>query len=235
MIRTGHVDARNHGDSPGTRRNVPIASSLFVSCSRIPTLAARNRLAPSICGTVSRLPFGSTVESWLPQAKRLPATCPPLCRALMVQADLCLAYPSELLLGIAGKELFKHFAERRSGIELGENGQASKPDPMDEQIAGWQVEFHCHSAGRMRIAYPNELLTHPVAVELKLRYSGRLDKRAEIVEQILRVNLGGDKTFLTEPFGDLMRVALLRNLENPAHCRWQAVGKTRNQPEVDHT
>jgi hypothetical protein len=41
MIRTGYVDARNHGDSPGTRRNVPIASSLFVSCSGMPTLAAK--------------------------------------------------------------------------------------------------------------------------------------------------------------------------------------------------
>ena len=46
------------------------------------------------------------MESWLPQAKRLPATCPPLCRALMVQAVLCLAYPAALLLGIAGKKLF---------------------------------------------------------------------------------------------------------------------------------
>ena len=38
------------------------------------SLAALKRLTPSICGTVLRLPFGSTVESWLPQAKRVPAT-----------------------------------------------------------------------------------------------------------------------------------------------------------------
>ena len=94
MIRSGHVDARNYGDSPGTRGNVPIASSLFVSCSRKPTLAAQDP-ACTINLRHSLLPFGSTVESWLPQAKRVPATCPPLCRALMVQAVPC----SGLVLG----------------------------------------------------------------------------------------------------------------------------------------
>jgi hypothetical protein len=42
MTCTGHADARNYGDSPVARGNVPIASSLFVSCSRMPTLAARD-------------------------------------------------------------------------------------------------------------------------------------------------------------------------------------------------
>jgi hypothetical protein len=74
MTRTGRADARNYGDSPVTRVCVPITSAVFESCLRMPTLAARKRLAPSICGTVLRLPFGSTVESWLPQAKRVPAT-----------------------------------------------------------------------------------------------------------------------------------------------------------------
>ena len=73
MIPTGCVDARNYGDSPVTRIYVPIASAVFQSCWRM-ALAALKRLIPSICGTVLRLPFGSTVESWLPQAKRVPAT-----------------------------------------------------------------------------------------------------------------------------------------------------------------
>jgi len=60
------------GDSPVRRGSVPIASSLFESCSRIPTLAAKERLASSTRGTASRLPFGSTVESWPPQ----PSACP---------------------------------------------------------------------------------------------------------------------------------------------------------------
>jgi hypothetical protein len=42
MTRTGHADARNYGDSPVTRGNVPIASSLLVSYSRMPTLAAKD-------------------------------------------------------------------------------------------------------------------------------------------------------------------------------------------------
>ena len=73
MIPTGCVDARNDGDSPVRRIYVPIASAVFQSCWRM-ALAALKRLITSICGTVLRLPFGSTVESWLPQAKRVPAT-----------------------------------------------------------------------------------------------------------------------------------------------------------------
>ena len=73
MIPTGRVDARNYGDSPVTPVYLPIASAVFQSCWRMSPAALR-RLTPSICGTVLRLPFGSTVESWLPQAKRVPAT-----------------------------------------------------------------------------------------------------------------------------------------------------------------
>jgi hypothetical protein len=72
---------KNYGDSPGRRGSLPIASSLFESCSRIPTLPTRNRLASSTRGTVLRLPFGSTVESWPPQPSACPATQPPHCAA----------------------------------------------------------------------------------------------------------------------------------------------------------
>ena len=48
---------KNYGDSPVRRSSLPIASS---------------RLASSTRGTASRLPFGSTVESWPPQ----PSACP---------------------------------------------------------------------------------------------------------------------------------------------------------------
>jgi hypothetical protein len=63
---------KNYGDSPVWRGSVPITSSLFESCSRVPTLAAMERLASSTRGTASRLPFGSKVESWPPQ----PSACP---------------------------------------------------------------------------------------------------------------------------------------------------------------
>jgi len=74
MTRGGTDRRRPHlyGDSPASQGFVPITSALFESCSRNPTLAARKRLASSIRGTAMRLPFGSTVESWLPR----PSACP---------------------------------------------------------------------------------------------------------------------------------------------------------------
>jgi hypothetical protein len=74
MTAAGHVDARNYGDSPLTRVDVPIPSTLFVSCSRVLTLAAKKAACTINLRHSLRLPFGSTVESWLPQAKRVPAT-----------------------------------------------------------------------------------------------------------------------------------------------------------------
>jgi hypothetical protein len=74
MTRMTCVDARNYGDSHIRQVCVPITSSVLESCSRMPMLAARRRLAPSTHGPAVRLPFGSTVESWLPPAKRVPAT-----------------------------------------------------------------------------------------------------------------------------------------------------------------
>src|SRR5215211_4367610 len=87
----------------------------------------------------------------------------------------------------------------------------------------------------MRITYPDELLTHPVAVELKLRHRGRLYERAQVVEEILCVNVGGDKAFLSQTLGYPMGVALLRDPQNPAHGCWQPVWETRDQPEVHYS
>jgi hypothetical protein len=70
MTRTC-VDARNYGDSHIKQVSVPLTSSVLESCSRMPMLAAGKRLAPSTRGTAVRLPFGSTVESWLPR----PSAC----------------------------------------------------------------------------------------------------------------------------------------------------------------
>jgi hypothetical protein len=70
MTRT-RVDARNYGDSHIKQVCVPLTSSVLESCSRMPMLAAGKRLAPSTRGTAVRLPFGSTVESWLPR----PSAC----------------------------------------------------------------------------------------------------------------------------------------------------------------
>jgi hypothetical protein len=68
---TRRID-KNYGDSHVWRGSVPIASSLFESCLRKPRSQLRNQLASSTRGTVLRLPFGSTVESWPPQ----PSACP---------------------------------------------------------------------------------------------------------------------------------------------------------------
>ena len=71
---------KNYGDSPVRRSGVPITSSVLEGCSLPPTLAAGRRFASATRGTASRLPFGSTVESWPPQ----PSACPrpsPRCAA----------------------------------------------------------------------------------------------------------------------------------------------------------
>ena len=78
---------KNYGDSPGRRGSLPIASSLFESCSRIPTLPTRNRLASSTRGTVLRLPLRVDSGVLASPAKRVPRDpAPTLCRALMMQA-----------------------------------------------------------------------------------------------------------------------------------------------------
>jgi hypothetical protein len=85
MTRTGHVDARNYGDSPVTRVYVPIASPVFVSCS---LMLAAQKVACTInlrhsfeaplrvdCGVLAT-----------PSQARARDLAPTLCRALMVQA-----------------------------------------------------------------------------------------------------------------------------------------------------
>src|SRR5215211_3939530 len=99
---------------------------------------------------------------------------------------------------------------------------------MDEQIARWQIQLHRHPARGMRVAYPDELFSHPIPVELKLRHRGGLDEGAEIVEQVFRVNVGGDKSLLAEALRYPVSVTLLSNPQNPAHCWGQAVGKMRH-------
>jgi hypothetical protein len=51
-----------------------------------------------------------------------------------------------LLLGVAGEKLSEHLPERCSGIQLRKDSQSTQPHAMDEQIAGWQVQLHCHPA-----------------------------------------------------------------------------------------
>ena len=111
------------GDSPVRRSSVPIASS---------------RLASSTRGTASRLPFGSTVESWPPQ----PSACPRPSPHAVPRVDDASRF---LLFGVAGKKLPQHLAERCPRVQLREDSQPTQPDTMDQQIAGWQVQLHCHS------------------------------------------------------------------------------------------
>ena len=92
MIRTGHVDARNHGDSPGTRRNVPITSSLFGSCSRMPTLAAKKPACTINLRHSLEAPLRVDCGVLAAPSQALARDLPPLCRALMVQAASCSSY-----------------------------------------------------------------------------------------------------------------------------------------------
>src|SRR4030095_8210891 len=87
----------------------------------------------------------------------------------------------------------------------------------------------------MRIANPDELFTHPVAIELELWHRGRLHERAQIVEQILSVDVGGNKAFLVQPFGHLTCITLLGNPQNSTHGRGKTVRQARHQAEVDYT
>src|SRR5215211_3608460 len=87
----------------------------------------------------------------------------------------------------------------------------------------------------MRIAHPDELFTHPGAIELELRHGGRLHEWAQIIEQILSVNVGGNKTFLVQPFGHLMGVALLGNPQNSAHGWRKTIRQACHQAEVDYS
>ena len=144
---------KNYGDSPVRRSGVPITSSVLESCSLLPTLAASRRFASATRGTASRLPFGSTVESWPPQPSACPATQPPLCRALLMQpaitASVGIARAASRkgqglsVLGVPGKKLVQYVAEGCSRVQLGEDSQPAQPYPMDQQIAGWQVQLHC--------------------------------------------------------------------------------------------
>jgi hypothetical protein len=133
---------KNYGDSPGRRSSVPIASS---------------RLASSTRGTASRLPFGSAVESWPPQPSACPRPSPHAVprvddasrepqramkhRALRERLGKCAAL---LVVGVAGKKLSEHLTERCSRVQLREHRQPTQPDTMDQQIARWQVQLHCH-------------------------------------------------------------------------------------------
>jgi hypothetical protein len=82
---------KNYGDSPVRRSGVPITSSVLEGCSLLPTLAAGRRFASATRGTASRLPFGSTVESWPPQPSACPRPSPSLCRALLMQPAIARA------------------------------------------------------------------------------------------------------------------------------------------------
>jgi hypothetical protein len=133
----------NYGDSPVWRGSVPITSSLFESCSRILTLAAKERLASSTRGTASRLPFGSKVESWPPQ----PSACPRPSPHAVPRVDDASREPGVYcLVGVARQKLFEYVAECCSRIELREDSQPAQPNAMDEQITRGQVQLHCHSA-----------------------------------------------------------------------------------------
>lgn len=115
-----------YGDSPASQSFVPITSALFESCSRNPTLAARNGLHHQYAAQQWGSPSGRPWSPGYPGQARARDLAPALCRALMVQAvtiykKLLSSQTQRLSLGIAGKKLFEHLAECCSGVQLGEN------------------------------------------------------------------------------------------------------------------
>jgi hypothetical protein len=87
MRLAGHADARNYGDPPVTGVCVPIASSLFESCSRLPTLVAQK--AACIINLRHSLEAPLRVDCGVlaaPSHARPRDLAPTLCRGLMVQA-----------------------------------------------------------------------------------------------------------------------------------------------------
>jgi hypothetical protein len=85
MTSTGHVDARNYGDSPVTRGDVPIASSLFDSCSA--ALAAEKAGLHHQSAAQFEAPLRVDRGVLAPPSQaRARDLAPTLCRALMVQA-----------------------------------------------------------------------------------------------------------------------------------------------------
>ena len=90
MTRTGHVDARNYGDSSLTRVYVPIASAVFESCLRLSTQAAKKSGLHHQFAAQFEAPL--RVDRGVlatPSQARTRDLAPTLCRALMVQAASC--------------------------------------------------------------------------------------------------------------------------------------------------
>jgi hypothetical protein len=140
---------KNYGDSPVRRSSLPIASSLLKAARAYRRSQPREQLASSARGTATRLPFGSAVESWPPQ----PSACPRPSPHAVPRADdaSCSRCASSfkmrrfLVVGVAGKKLSEHLTERCSRVQLREDSQTTQPDTMNQQIAGWQVQLHCHA------------------------------------------------------------------------------------------
>ena len=136
---------KNYGDSPVRRSGVPITSSVLESCSLLPTLAASRRFASATRGTASRLPFGSTVESWPPQPSACPATQPPLCRALLMQpaitASVGIARAASRKTGSLSprrtREETRSVRRRRLLARSAGRGQPTRPAIPDGSADSW--------------------------------------------------------------------------------------------------
>lgn len=77
---------KNYGDSPVWRGSVPIASSLFESCLRIPRSQLRSGLHHQHAAQPRGSPSGRQWSPGLPSQARARDLAPTLCRALMMQA-----------------------------------------------------------------------------------------------------------------------------------------------------
>ena len=90
-----------YGDSPASQSSVPITSALFESCSRNPTLAARNGLHHQYAAQQWGSPSGRPWSPGYPGQARARDLAPALCRALMVQAVTIYNSPRAQLLNPA--------------------------------------------------------------------------------------------------------------------------------------
>jgi hypothetical protein len=85
-LRAARGRSQLYGDSPASQSSVPITSALFESCSRNPTLAARNGLHHQYAAQQWGSPSGRPWSPGYPGQARARDLAPALCRALMVQA-----------------------------------------------------------------------------------------------------------------------------------------------------
>jgi hypothetical protein len=137
MTRTGHVDARNYGDSPVTRVYVPITSPVFESCS---LMLAAQKVA---CTINLRHSFEAPLRVdrgvlATPSQARARDLAPTLCRALMVQATNC--YFSDFSRCLRGRFTKGEAASGAARVGSWSSGTRRRPHPLARSIGAVRLD-----------------------------------------------------------------------------------------------